>query len=224
MEGFSFFSTGHWFSFRLARLSGSLFAGSRHPMGQRPKLLLMSSYYTRSLFVIALTLALHCVPTNSRAQSVAPSEKPQSGAVAVKIPSPIYPPVARAARIAGDVDVRFAIRQDGSIASAEVLSGHPLLRPTVLNSTENARFECRNCTEATTYYRLVYTFEIEGQCECETPESRSLHEQASPTYPRITDAPNRLTVTAEILCICDPGSDFKKKRSLKCLYLWRCSY
>ena len=181
----------------------------------------MSGFRLTIFVVIAATLA--CVRTNSSAQNVPHSENPQDGAVAVKIPSPAYPPVAREVRVIGDVDVRITIRPDGTVASVEALSGHPLLKRAALSSAENAQFECRNCAEPTTYYRLVYTFEIEGECPCETPESKSRHQQPSPNYPRIAAAQNRLTVTAHILCFCD-SFDIKKKRSLKCLYLWRCSY
>ena len=46
------------------------------------------------------------------------------------------------------------------------VSGHPLLRAAALDSAQHAQFECRKCSEATTSYRLAYTFQIEGDCSC----------------------------------------------------------
>lgn len=61
-------------------------------------------------------------------------------------PKPLYPPLAKQARIQGTVKLQAIIAKDGSIAQLEVLSGHPLLvasamdavrlwryRPTLLN-------------------------------------------------------------------------------------------
>ena len=42
-------------------------------------------------------------------------------------PRPLYPPLARQARIQGTVRLQAIIARDGTIAQLEVLSGHPLL-------------------------------------------------------------------------------------------------
>ncbi len=84
----------------------------------------------------------------------------------VNVSYPVYPPVARAAHITGDVDVMIGVRKDGSIESAVVVSGPLLLRPAALDSVQGSRFECRNCGEAINNYRLVYTFKLEDDCSC----------------------------------------------------------
>ena len=61
---------------------------------------------------------------------------PQSPLVA-----PVYPPLARQARIMGDVKVRIGIHRDGSIASAEIVSGPPMLQPAALASAK-IKFDC----------------------------------------------------------------------------------
>jgi TonB family protein len=61
---------------------------------------------------------------------------------------PTYPPLARAARIAGDVQVRIGVRRDGTVASAEVVSGHPMLQPAALASAQKSTFRCSpECTD-----------------------------------------------------------------------------
>ena len=155
------------------------------------------------------------------AQGVSSSESPQSGVVLTKLVQPIYPPLARATRTTGDVDLLATIRQDGTVDSVVVASGHPLLNESAVTSARQSQFECRGCTEQLTSYRLVYTFEIEGECECEPKETQSNKKEPEQTYPRIFDAQHRVTVVAQILCICDPAAT-TKVRSLKCLYLWKC--
>jgi protein TonB len=41
--------------------------------------------------------------------------------------NPTYPPLARQAGISGDVELKLEIRKDGSVQSATVVSGHPML-------------------------------------------------------------------------------------------------
>ena len=47
---------------------------------------------------------------------------------AIRRANPVYPPLARAARVSGAVVVEVVVDQAGNVASARVLSGHALLR------------------------------------------------------------------------------------------------
>ncbi len=47
---------------------------------------------------------------------------------------PVYPPLARQARIAGVVRLEAVISRDGTIESLQVMSGHPLLAPAALEA------------------------------------------------------------------------------------------
>jgi Gram-negative bacterial TonB protein C-terminal len=167
----------------------------------------------RALF--RLTEGLFC------SRRVTESDSPQTGVVLTKLVQPISPPTARATRTTGDVDLLVTIRQDGAVGSVVVLSGHPLLKESAVTSAQKSQFECRGCTEQLTKYRLVYTFEIEGECKCEPKETQSTKKEPEQAYPRISDAQHRVTVVAHILCICDPAAS-RRVRSLKCLYLWKC--
>jgi TonB-like protein len=172
---------------------------------------------------LALTMASACA-VESAAQSLAIPESTQPGVALINLTAPIYPPEARKAHVTGDVDLMLAIAQDGTVVSAAVVSGSPLLRSAALESAQHARFECRICSEPTNPYRLVYTFQLEDVSSCTPAASNSNHIERDKTYPQIVDAQHRITITAYIICISDPASDFRKRRSLKCLYLWRCSY
>lgn len=56
------------------------------------------------------------------------------------LPQPLYPPAARAVRAAGGVSVQVLILTDGSIFSAQPISGHPLLRSSTRIAACNAKF------------------------------------------------------------------------------------
>jgi protein TonB len=74
----------------------------------------------------------------------------------VRLVNPIYPPLARQARITGEVELKLGIRRDGSVLSAVAVNGHPMLTQAALNSAQQSAFECRGCEDEVTSYSLVY--------------------------------------------------------------------
>src|SRR5437868_2798451 len=65
------------------------------------------------------------------------------GAVLVTLFQPVYPPLARQARITGEVRVAVTVHRNGT---AEVLieSGHPMLKKAALDSAAQSHFECHD--------------------------------------------------------------------------------
>lgn len=164
-------------------------------------------------------LWLSPVIEHALAQSAQSPEVSQNGAVLTKLSDPTYPPLARQARIAGDVDLMLTIRRDGSVESAVVVSGHPMLKQAALDSVQRSQFECQGCGEAVTSYALNYEFQIVTRGfpkDCDTTEKQPAAE---------VDLEHHLvTVSSWAMEICDPASRrIFKVRSAKCLYLWRCS-
>jgi protein TonB len=49
---------------------------------------------------------------------------------------PVYPPLARQARIQGTVKLQAIISRDGTIQQLQVMSGHPLLVPSALEAVK----------------------------------------------------------------------------------------
>ncbi len=93
------------------------------------------------------------------AQDAGSSQTPQQAEVIlVKLSPPLYPPLARQARIMGDVRVYVHVRKDGSVESVELFSGHPMLAPTALESARKSQFECRGCSDDASPYPMTYTF------------------------------------------------------------------
>jgi TonB family protein len=56
------------------------------------------------------------------------------------LPKPAFPPAARAVRATGAVGVQVLIIEDGSVHSAEAVSGHPLLRSAAEVAACSAKF------------------------------------------------------------------------------------
>ncbi|HEV2664255.1 MAG TPA: energy transducer TonB, partial [Blastocatellia bacterium] len=54
--------------------------------------------------------------------------------IAIKQVTPPYPPIARAARVAGKVEVQVTISEQGKVIEAMAISGHPLLRDASVNA------------------------------------------------------------------------------------------
>jgi TonB family protein len=171
--------------------------------------------------LVSLSVAAICLIWPVEHASSQPAQSPgapQGGVVLTKLFDPTYPPLARQARIAGDVDLTLAIRRDGGVESAVVVSGHPMLKQAALDSAQRSRFECGGCGEAVTSYSLKYKFQITSRGypkDCDT--------QTEKQPPAELDlSRHQVTVSVWAMEICDPASRILKVRSAKCLYLWRC--
>ena len=145
----------------------------------------------------------------------------QSAVVLAKLTPPVYPPIARVAHISGEVVLALGIRRDGSVESANVVSGPPILRQAALDSAQQSQFECRGCGESATSYSLSYTFRLVDVGCCATTEELAKIAHDYGQLPHVIQAQNQITLIAESGCYCDPiGAT--KVRAAKCLYLWRC--
>jgi TonB family protein len=60
---------------------------------------------------------------------------------AIKRVQPIYPPVAKAARAQGPVQVTVTINENGEVSSSSIVSGHPLLREAAEDAARQWRFK-----------------------------------------------------------------------------------
>jgi TonB family protein len=120
-----------------------------------------------------MATCLFAEAANARAQDPPHIDQPEIKVVLTELSPPIYPPLARQARITGDVKLQIGIRQDGTIGSAEVISGHPMLKQAALDSANKSKFGCRGCPAAVTTYLLTYTFDFldhddDNQCGSST--------------------------------------------------------
>jgi protein TonB len=87
--------------------------------------------------------------TNTLRPEPPPTEKvaprgPVSGGVlngkAVRLVTPPYPAIARAAHASGEVRVQVLIDENGNVISAHAVSGHPLLQSSAVNAARASKF------------------------------------------------------------------------------------
>ena len=146
------------------------------------------------------------------------------GAVITQLSQPVYPPLAKQTRIAGDVTLAVFVKPNGDPESVTLMSGHPLLAPAALDSAKHSKFECRNCGDSGQTFQLTYEFELVGSSDCEQ-RTESSNPAANPdSYPKVIGTKNRVTLIDQPASICDPAISITRVRSLKCLYLWRCGF
>ena len=110
----------------------------------------------------------------------------------VELFPPIYPPLARQASISGDVTIRLRILKDGTIESAEVVKGHPILIMAAMESAKKSHFECRACDNRLEYL-LTYSFVVKKF----SPDSCKLANRK----PEVRLSSDHITITAEALCV-----------------------
>lgn len=187
-----------------------------YPSHMRPRILVLA-------FAVASAPALCLTAAENLFAQSGNSGTPQTGVVLTKLSYPIYPQLARQTRISDDVKVSLGIRRDGSIESAAVVSGHPLLQQAALDSAQHSHYECRGCTEPVAWFSLSYSFELRGNsCHPDVGATSS----ATPREEKLSSAEieprNHVEVVAEGVCIIDSWPT-KKVRSPKCLYLWKCA-
>ena len=79
-------------------------------------------------------------PPKKEEPKAAPTRIKIGGAVQqaklIRQPRPVYPPLAKQARISGVVKLSAIISKDGTIQKLEVISGHPLLVPAALEAVK----------------------------------------------------------------------------------------
>jgi len=56
-------------------------------------------------------------------------------------PAPVYPPLAKQARISGVVHLQVVIAKDGTVKDIALISGHPLLVPPSFEAVKNWRYQ-----------------------------------------------------------------------------------
>jgi len=138
----------------------------------------------------------------------------QGAVVPTAVPQPVYPPIAVSAMVRGDVVINVVVRSDGSVASAAVDSGEPLLREVALRAAQQAQYACRGCTEVGTPYSLVFTFRVVGR------------DEPKPATGLTFDREGRATVNVVgVIGYWWEGIAWATRpraRSPKCLWLWRC--
>ena len=153
-------------------------------------------------------LASLVVLTSAFAQTAPPGSAPQ----VISLRAPQYPPIALAARVTGEVRLKITLAADGTPSNVEVQSGPLMLQQSAIDSARGSRFQALTQVNPGQPGELTYSFVIVPLACDQAPD---------PSYPHVSSAAGEITVTGQVMTICDPAASVRV-RSAKCLYLWRC--
>jgi TonB family protein len=122
-------------------------------------------------------------PTSDPPAAATSAETPEklnvSGGVlqgnAIKRVQPPYPPIAKAARASGPVQVQITISETGEVIEASVINGHPLLRDAALQAARQWLFKPTELSGVPVKVQgiLTFNFTLDDEEPSQAPVSRS---------------------------------------------------
>lgn len=181
------------------------------------------SPYPRHMITLAVAVIFSTAVVSTLAQTATVSDPNQEELVIVKLSPPVYSQLAKQARITGDVKLTLTLRQDGSLESAVVVSGHPILQQAALDSIQQSRFECRNCNEGLTSLPIVYIFQLGPATDCGTTTTTPNDAWSQQRYPQVTQSQGQISLLDQPVGTCDIAPTIGLRvRSARCFYLWKC--
>jgi TonB family protein len=143
--------------------------------------------------------------------------EPTPGISVIKFVAPVYPPIARTARVQGDVKVYLVVATDGTPQQVQVVSGHPMLKDAAMQAVRQWTFGLAR-PDREMNHEVVFRFRmLPGTIEEPAPAQPNEYIQ-----PRL---PSSVTIWAEpkiVGTLPDASEPCPKKRSPVCLYLWNC--
>ncbi|HET9307220.1 MAG TPA: energy transducer TonB [Candidatus Sulfotelmatobacter sp.] len=99
----------------------------------------MANLLPRSILFLFLCASLAAAQEPSRAPLEVPTETQRT--YPVKKVAPVYPPLARQARIQGTVILRAVISKSGDVGNIQLISGHPLLAPAAIEAVKQWKYQ-----------------------------------------------------------------------------------
>jgi TonB family protein len=176
---------------------------------------------------IATLVLICCLVQPCRLKSGAQSAtsaaaSPEPAVLLQHLAIPVYPPLARQARIGGDVKIQLEIGVNGGVETAEIMSGHPLLKQAALDSAKKSTYACQGCTSKAPYL-LTYTFGFRDDSDCpQAARKRSAKclglwkcggwYSIPPRAPVIGELPGRVIVLADSACVETENADARSSR------------
>jgi len=157
-----------------------------------------------------LLFALIGEPSSVVAQAAAHESTAESKVVLTNLSNPVYPQMAKIARVSGDVIVQASVTPEGSATDVNISrSDSPLLNQAALDSARQSRFDCRNCKSEANMVSLTYHFQFRdkncGFARVRAPKCAYLWRCGAYRYrgspPLPTHYGNRITILADCVTV-----------------------
>jgi TonB family protein len=144
----------------------------------------------------AATMVMPVPPVASRQMRV--SNDVLAGSATRKV-APAYPPIAKAARAQGAVQVNVTVDENGNVTAAEAVSGHPLLRDAAIEAARQWQFKPTSLGGQAVKVQGLLTFNFTLEGKDEAPGQVALTPPVAAAMPMIDFAPgNRVKVESRI--------------------------
>ena len=155
-----------------------------------------------------------CLATRTAAQqeTTAPREIPpdQVQSLLLKRVAPIYPPLARQARIQGTVILDIVIGKEGDVGKMQLFSGHPMLAPAAIEAVKQWKYrpyeEDGQSVEIKTTVQIKFTMQdtdpvqgVAGDAPGGLPSQSSYVRVHPCETPADGSAPKRVRVSAPVI-------------------------
>ena len=119
--------------------------------------------------------------------------------------APVYPPIAKAAHVSGDVMLVVTLEHDGSVSEAEVIRGPEMLKKSAIDFVKGWRADQYGGSRAcpvTIRFELAYSTCTVGESDHPLPPGVKTKRIDSQHY----------VVAGQGMTICDPGATLGRKR------------
>ena len=132
----------------------------------------------RAAFFPAL-IVLSCCLSLAAPQETAPERIQVSGdvmrGVLVKKVAPVYPPLARQARIQGTVILKVVIDKSGNVFEVQLVNGHPMLSPAAMGAVRQWKYQpyLVNGEPVDVETNVQVIFKLEGEPEPPAPDDNA---------------------------------------------------
>lgn len=112
---------------------------------------------------IFLLLAIVASRASAQAQKTDTTEAHKKEVTVLKYVVPIYPAIAKTARIGGDVTLSFTVEKDGTVSNVHVVGGPPMLVQTSVDTIKQWKFQCLSCGYGKPFEHVfVFAFRVEN--------------------------------------------------------------
>ena len=77
---------------------------------------------------------------------------------------PLYPPIARTARIQGEVVMSFDVLKDGTVSEVNVVSGPKMLAQVSIDTIKQWKFQCLSCGYGKPFHhQFTFSFQFDDK-------------------------------------------------------------